>query len=209
MRSLGLATTLAAVFMCMPTADAQMTNTLTAEEQKEGWTLLFDGKTLNGWTQRGDAKWDVQNGEIVAQVGDAQGHLATAKPYGDFRLRFEIFVDGAANSGAFLRVPETGAIGSGNAYEVNVFDKSPSWPSGSINEIAKTAGTPNTVGKWNTYEITAQGDHLVAVLNGQTTVDTRVPAEALAKRQTRGPIALQYGGGKGTVKFRNVRILVK
>jgi hypothetical protein len=68
--------------------------------------------------------------------------------------------------------------------KLNVSDKSPGWPSGSINEIAKTTVTPNTVGRWNTYEITAHGDHLVAVLNGQTTVDTRVPAEGV--RQAAG-----------------------
>lgn len=171
--------------------------------------LLFDGKTLNGWTPRGDAKWTVENGEIVAQVGDAQGHLTTAMPYGNFQLRLEFFVDGAANSGVFLRSPEQGAIGQGNAYEVNIFDKSPNWPSGSINEIAKTSGSITTVGKWNTYDISAQGDHMIAVLNGLTSVDVRVAADAQAKRQARGVIALQYGGGKGTVKFRNIRILAK
>jgi hypothetical protein len=56
----------------------------------------------------------------------------------------------------------------------------------------------NTGGKWNTYDITAQGSKLVVILNGTKTVDVD------HKGHTRGPIALQYGAG--TVKFRNVKI---
>ena len=205
----GLAATLVVMLMFMLPASAQMMNTLSPEERSGGWTLLFDGKTLNGWAPRGDAKWEVQNGEIVAVVSDAQGHLATRTAYGDFQLRLEFFVDGAANSGVFLRSPETGSIGSDRAYEVNIFDKSGSWPTGSINEIVKTTVTQNTIGKWNTYDIMAQGNHIVAVVNGEKTIDIRIPEKALAAREARGSIGLQYGGGKGTVRFRNIRILAK
>lgn len=194
-----LVLTLLVLVSALP-AGAQTMNRLTAEEQKEGWTLLFDGKTPNGWAPRGDAKWEAQNGELVAVQGEARGHLATADAYGDFRLRLEFWVDKAANSGVFIRAPETGAINQGNSFEVNISDSSANWPTGSINEIHKNP-TANTVGKWNTYDITAQGDHLVVVLNGEKTVDAR------ASRLPRGPIGLQYGGG--TVKFRNIRILAK
>ena len=57
---------------------------------------------------------------------------------------------------------------------------------------------PKAGGKWNTYEITAQGAHLVLVLNGQKTVD--VQDGKLAE----GPIALQWG--QGTIKFRKVQV---
>ena len=30
---------------------------------------------------------------------------------------------------------------------------------------------PKAAGKWNTYDITAKGDHFVVILNGQKTVD--------------------------------------
>ena len=52
--------------------------------------------------------------------------------------------------------------------------------------------------KWNHYEISARGRHLVVKLNGQITVDTN--DDKLAA----GPFALQYGAGR--VMFRNVRI---
>jgi len=179
---------------------AQTMNMLTAEERQEGWTQLFDGKTLNGWAPRGEAKWEVRDGELVAVSGEARGHLATVNAYGDFRIRLEFWVDQAANSGVFLRCPETGAINQGNSFEVNISDGSANWPTGSINEFYKNPSA-NTVGKWNSYDITVQGDHFVVLLNGQKTADAR------GSRLPRGPIGLQYGGG--TVKFRNVRILAK
>ena len=70
---------------------------------------------------------------------------------------------------------------------------------GSINEVAKIQTVPQTAGKWNTFEITADGDHLVVQLNGQTTVDAR------SDRHQSGPIALQYNGA-GQVRFRNIKI---
>jgi hypothetical protein len=53
-------------------------------------------------------------------------------------------------------------------------------------------------GKWNTYEITAQGSQISVWLNGNLTVDLQHSQFA------RGPIALQYG--QGVVKFRKVQI---
>ena len=192
----------AAVVMCalaLP-ASAQMSNSLTAQEKQEGWVQLFDGKTLNGWTPRGEAKWEVQNGELVAMAGGKPGFLATANSYGNFRLRLDFWTDEEANSGVFLRAPETGAINQGNSFEVNIADTSANWPTGSINEFHKNPA-PKTAGKWNTYDITADGDHFVVLLNGEKTADIR------GSRLPRGPIGLQYG--RGTVKFRNVRILAK
>jgi hypothetical protein len=44
-------------------------NALTAEEQAAGWKLLFDGKTLTGWTHEGESKWRVADGAIVGDAG--------------------------------------------------------------------------------------------------------------------------------------------
>jgi hypothetical protein len=87
-----------------------------------------------------------------------------------------------------------------NAYEVNIFDKRPdqSYRTGGIVDVAKPAAIINTGGKWNTFDITAQGPKLMVTLNGMRMVDVE------HKGHVRGPIALQYGAG--TVKFRNVRI---
>jgi hypothetical protein len=83
---------------------------------------------------------------------------------------------------------------------VNIFDKRPdqSYRTGGIVDVAKPAAIINTGGKWNTFDITAQGPKLMVTLNGMRMVDVE------HKGHVRGPIALQYGAG--TVKFRNVRI---
>jgi hypothetical protein len=57
---------------------------------------------------------------------------------------------------------------------------------------------PKAGGKWNTFEITAKGRHLVVVLNGQKTVDYRNGLFA------EGPFTLQHGAG--VIKFRKVAI---
>ena len=57
---------------------------------------------------------------------------------------------------------------------------------------------PKAGGKWNTMEVTMQGDHLVVVFNGEKTVDVR------NAKLASGPVALQWG--RGTIKFRKVQI---
>ena len=65
-------------------------------------------------------------------------------------------------------------------------------------DVAKVDPMPKAAGKWNTYEITAQGPHLTVVLNGQKTADVQ------DSKHLGGPLALQYGSG--VVKFRKVQI---
>ena len=174
-------------------------NVLTPSEASEGWMLLFDGQTTAGWAPRGEAKWQVQDGTISPVPDSGRGFMATSTEYASFHLKVDFWIDDVANSGVFVRSPTSGRITQKTAYEVNIFDPHDSWPTGSINEVAKIQTMPNTAGKWNTFEITADGDHLMVKLNGETTVDAR------DQRHARGPIGLQYNGS-GQVKFRNVKI---
>ena len=178
---------------------AQQHNRVTADEATDGWVLLFDGTSLTGWAPRLDGQWDVADGTISAVPDAGRGFMATTAHYANFQLTVDFWIDDTANSGVFLRCPAEGAISQGNAFEVNIFDPHATWPTGSINEVAKIQTVPQTVGMWNTFEITADGDHLVVQLNGQTTVDAR------SDLHQRGPIALQYNGS-GEVRFRNIKI---
>ncbi len=183
----------------LPAADERQPNTLTPREVREGWILLFDGQSAFGWSPRGETQWQVLNGEVSPVPGTGKGLLSTNTEFGDYRLNAEFWVDGTANSGVFLRCPTAGEINAVNAYEVNIFDAHPKWPSGSINEVARTRQEVRTAGRWNTFEMTAQGNRLVVRLNGKKTVD------ALDARHRRGTVALQYNG-EGVVKFRNVKL---
>jgi hypothetical protein len=171
---------------------------MAAGQAGDGWTAMFDGKTLKGWNTVGDANWNVADGVVQADKGS--GFLVTPASYRDFQITLEFWVSDDANSGVFLRCADPKTVNQTNAYEVNIFDKRPdqSYRTGAIVDVAKPASVILTGGKWNTYDITAKGSQLTVVLNGAKVVDVR------DTRQADGPIALQYAAG--TVKFRNVRI---
>ncbi len=173
---------------------------LTPQAVSEGWILLFDGETTFGWAPRGDVTWNIQDGTLVARPDTGAGHLSTTAEFADYQLHAEFWIDDKANSGVFLRCPLTGEITALNAYEVNIFDPHEKWPTGSINEIAKASEPPKTAGQWNTYDLTAEGDHLVVKLNGKTTVDVRDPKRA------RGTIGIQKFSNAGEVRFRNLKL---
>ena len=169
-----------------------------ANQAAAGGTTLFDGKNLASFNTIGDANWQLMDGLVQANKGT--GFLVTKASYADFQLKAEFWVDDDANSGVFIRCENPQQITAMNAYEVNIYDKrpDPTYGTGAIVDVAKPSTMLKAGGKWNTYEITAQGPHLVVTLNGTKTVDVQNMAHA------RGPIGLQYGAG--VVKFRSVQI---
>jgi hypothetical protein len=182
-----------------------------AYSQGAEWIALFDGKSLDGWDQIGDANWRVSDGALVADKGN--GFLVTKNIYGNFELRAEFWVDDDTNSGVFIRCADPTKVTGTNAYEVNIWDKrpEPDYGTGAIVGLAKVDPMPKAAGKWNVYEITAKGDTFTVTLNGLKTVDGAKDA-----KHANGRIALQHGLGlkddkgvandKGVVKFRKVEI---
>ncbi len=72
-------------------------------DDTDGWVLLFDGKSLDGWTHRnGTATYRIAGEAIVGKTtkGGPNSFLCTDKLYDDFELTFEVKVDNALNSGA-------------------------------------------------------------------------------------------------------------
>ena len=168
------------------------------QEPASGWVTLLDGTTLKGWNTTGNANWKVADGAIEASSGN--GMLVSPVSYSNFELTVEFWVDGPANSGVFLRCSDPATINQNNAYEVNIFDTRPdqTYATGAIVEVAPASTPMKAAGKWNTFEIRAEGNHLTVVMDGTKTVDTR------NDKYARGPIGLQYGAG--VVKFRSVKI---
>jgi hypothetical protein len=173
-----------------------------ASGQSDGWVTLLDSNKMGEWTEVGKANWAMKDGALVADKLDGKelAYLVGKDSYKDFQIRAEFWTDEEANSGIFIRCEETKKIDSKVCYEVNVFDKrpDPSYGTGAIVDVGKVDPMPKAAGKWNVYEITAQGPHFVVVLNGQKTVD------AQDSKHASGHIALQYGSG--VVKFRKVQI---
>lgn len=154
--------------------------------------------SFNGWNQIGDANWRIEDGEFVADSGS--GHLVTQESFTDVHFKAEFWASEGANSGVFLRISNPEAIADTSAYEVNIFDNraDQTYRTGGVVNFFAPAVSIKTPGQWNTYDITIQGDHIVVVLNGQTTVD------AHDSTYKSGPISLQYGAG--VMKFRKVQL---
>lgn len=89
-------------------------NVLSAQEQAQGWRLLFDGRTTQGWRGFGKESmpvgpdnrpgWEVIDGCLV-RTGPG-GDIITVDQFGSFELSLEWRVCAGGNSGIFYRVAE-------------------------------------------------------------------------------------------------------
>src|SRR5215469_6624412 len=77
-------------------------NSLSAKESAEGWKLLFDGRTLNGWEQHWAQNWKADGGALVCSAND-RSWLSTSDSFGDYLLLLDFRGAASVNSGVFLR----------------------------------------------------------------------------------------------------------
>ncbi len=173
-----------------------------ASTAAEWMPLLDPGKMSNfdGWGPLGTGNWSLIDGTLQGKSGIA-GFLVSARDYADFDLRAEFWADDDCNSGIFIRCQDRSRVTADNAYEVNIFDKrpDPSYATGAIVNFAKVAQpAPKAANRWNTFEVSARGERITVLFNGQQTADLR---QAKFKGD---PIALQSAGG--TVRFRLVQL---
>ena len=127
--------------------------------------------------------------------GEPTGYLTSDRSYKNFVLSIEFKCAEEANSGVFVRSPQ----GTGG-YEVQIWRQQPAgYNTGAIVGTAQTARTHTfKADQWNRYQITAEGDHLVVELNGETTLDVH------DGRFTEGHIRLQYQ--QFPIAFRNIKM---
>ncbi|MET0497728.1 MAG: DUF1080 domain-containing protein [Steroidobacteraceae bacterium] len=89
-------------------------NDLSEVERKQGWRLLWDGKSSNGWRSAKGGKfpaqgWQMQNGELVVS-GKTGGDISTEETFGAFELQLEFKLTPGANSGIMYYVDDVGGI---------------------------------------------------------------------------------------------------
>lgn len=142
----------------------------------------------------GASHWEVVDGQLVA-CGEPTGYLTSDATYKDFVLSLEFKCGELTNSGVFVRSPQ-----ENGGYEVQIWKQQPAgYNTGAIVGTAKTARDfrfkPD---EWNRFQITADGDHLVVVLNGETTLDVHDAKFA------DGNLRLQYQ--QFPIAFRNIKI---
>jgi azurin len=177
------------LFIAGCSGNAERENRLSAQEEKEGWTLLFDGKTLNGWHlfNRGKipSAWSVDSGMLVCNPhakNVKHGDLVTDNVYQDFDLVFDWKISKAGNSGLFVNVQERPDLGTtfSTGPEYQLLDDR-NVDSGYLSNLSHKAAAifgvvqneSNTMpksGDWNTSRIVQQNGKLTFWLNGVLTV---------------------------------------
>jgi hypothetical protein len=176
-------------------------NTLADVERGEGWRLLFDGKTLDGWRGLGydsvpTAHWTIEDGAIrkipkgqVPRMADGQpaagGDLMTSDTFQDFELAWEWKISRAGNSGVKYNVSEQISMAAAPnhaalGFEYQVLDDSlhednkvPSHRAGALYDlIAPNASKSlNPAGEWNASRLVFRGNHGEHWLNGNKVVE--------------------------------------
>ncbi len=196
---------------------ADAPNTLTAEERKEGFELLFDGKTLDKFViPPGQEKvWRVVNGVIRNESAAPGATVLTREDFANYVLKAEFRAHPNVNSAIMLRQgrpqPRGGAPADLVGYELQIRDKlltdrtGGSYLTGSIVNVQNAPdGTRILPGQWNTFDVTIDGDHIVVLYNGKKVVDVR------DARRRSGAIGLQSAHPEDPagafVEFRNLKV---
>ena len=174
----------------------QTANTLTREEKKEGWKLLFDGKTMQGWhTYLRDtvgSKWQVKDGAIVfdpSQPESGGGDIVTNGVYENYELNLEWKISKGGNSGIIFDVQEDPKYGATylTGPEMQVLDNIDADDNKKQNHLAgclydmsgdATVSKPKPVGEWNQVRLIQNNGHLTFWLNGIQTYDGQIGSEA-------------------------------
>ena len=164
-------------------------NTISEREAREGWKLLWDGKTTNGW--RGakldnfpEKGWSVDNGILKVQKsggGESTngGDIVTTRPYKNFMLKVDFKITEGANSGIKYFVDTNLNKGAGSAIgcEFQILDdkKHPDAKLGVAGNrtlgslydlIAAPDNKPFRPGFFNTAMVVVKGNHVEHWLNG-------------------------------------------
>jgi len=179
-------------------------NSLEGFERRQGYVLLFDGETLDGWTNTGSADWsiDAENAAITATPG-SEGLLVTDGAYSNFHLEIDFLVEEGASSVVYLRAPESEAPTAENSFAVPVVGGDAEWATGSIVGVEPASQNAVPVGEWANLDILAIGGIITIMINETTVVDIETD---VAPRSASGKIALAPPAD-GSVQFRTMRIL--
>lgn len=232
-----IAATVAIAFGCFaPSAGGQGTrmNTLSKQEKREGWKLLFDGKTTDGWhsykkTTVGPG-WLINDG-ILSRSADtavSAGDLLSNAKYRNFDLALDWRISEGGNSGIIYRANEDNDYVWQSGVEMQILDdarhndgKLQITSAGSAFALYPAPrGVVHKAGEWNAARILVRGNHVEHWLNGKKLFSYELGSPDFAAhvaaskfkiypgfgKVENGYIALQDHGDK--VEFRNIQIKV-
>lgn len=209
-------------------------NTLTAAEKADGWRLLFDGQSFDGWhnfKQPGVRPgWQVKDGCLVCVDPHNAGDIVTTDKFDWFELQLDYNISVAGNSGIMFHVTDDGphiwSTGPEFQLEDNVKAADPQ-RCGWLYALYQPPVDPATgkpldatkpVGQWNHVRLLVTPQKCVHEINGvkyfeyvlgSDDFNARVAKSKFGKmpffaKATSGYIGLQ--GDHGSVSFRNIKI---
>jgi hypothetical protein len=211
--------------------DIMPPNVLSSDELAQGFRLLFDGTSTNGW--RGYRRptmppgWDAVNGALtrVSQTSD----IMTVDEFENFELRLSWKIPPGGNSGIMYHVTEQGEAVYTSGPEMQVLDDSGHGDgrnrltsAGSAYGLyAAPAGVVHRAGEWNDIRIIIRGPHVEHWMNGVKVVEYELWSDEWTRKVQaskfsqwpeyglahRGHIALQ-GDHNGAVAYRSIRLRV-
>lgn len=200
-------------------------NTLSAEEAKAGWTLLFDGKDVSQWRNYkkdsvGDG-WKVKDG-VLLRVDKKAGDIITKKQFTAFELTLDYNISKGGNSGLMYHVAETEEKPWRTGPEIQIQDNvdghDPQKAGWLYQLYSSETDATHPAGEWNTLRVLITPKQCVHWMNGtkyceyvkgsddwkQKVAASKFNAFDQFGVPTTGHICLQDHGN--LVSFRNVKI---
>lgn len=181
---------LAGMVTMTATAEAQTHNTLSKKEKKQGWKLLFDGKSTDGWhvfkRPTKPSAWKVEDGVLFLDTdakksGAAGGDLVTDGEFENYEMQLEWKISEAGNSGIIFGVNEDPKYGAtySTGPEMQIIDdeghpdgKHKKHNAGELYDMVQApARYAKPVGEWNTAKIIKKNGKLTLVFNGKVTAE--------------------------------------
>jgi hypothetical protein len=171
-------------------------NQLTAQEQRDGWKLLFDGKSLDGWRgyKKPDAsgtRWKVENGFLTLPPNDGKDTLGardiiSTGTYQHFELTWEWRIAQAGNSGVKYFVLEDLDSAIGHEYQLIDDERHPDAKVGPKRQtsafydvLAATDRPLKPAGELNTSRVVVKGHTVEHYLNGKRVLQYELDSPAL------------------------------
>jgi hypothetical protein len=192
-------------------------NALTSAEKAEGWQLLFDGKSLDGWrANEKPGTFSVEKGCIVVQ--GPRSHLFYVGPvenhdFKNFELRLETKTFPKANSGVYLHTEPNESGWPPKGYEVQVNTSHSDWRrTAGLYAIQDVRETASRDGEWFTLRIRVEGRRITTFVNDRVIADYVEEGEPVRPEDLRGRIlsrgtfALQGHDPESRVLFRTIAV---
>jgi len=184
------------------TATEMADNSLTDAQKAEGWQLLFDGKSLDGWhiyQNREANSWVVDSGEIHClgsgtDKSDKRADLISDSSFTNFELSMDYKISPQGNSGIVYLCSEEadGAWMTGPEYQIiddeNFPEKLAAWQKTAANYAMDTAvgANPNPPGEWNNARIVVNNGHVEHWLNDKKVVEYEWGSDEWKKNKAEG-----------------------